>query len=126
MNQVDTISEYVSEVQTWERLISIFRYENVCLKTRLSEIVNSTDEEEHLVSAENFQEEFLGFDRVVSYLCQEVKTQKKLLERQADMEADIPESLEVNQSNLRKDIKKAKQLFSRVKYEFTEFMEAHC
>ncbi|MGE5520922.1 MAG: hypothetical protein ACM3VS_13405, partial [Candidatus Dadabacteria bacterium] len=68
MNQVEPISEYMAEIEMWERLISIFKFENVCLKTRLSEIVNSSAESEtdELKTAENFQEEFIALDRVVT------------------------------------------------------------
>ena len=79
MSHAPIIKQYSYDVNCWERSLAFFLIENIYFKERLSEILNTADDEELLLNCEQFQEQFLEQNRILSFLDTEVKRQKRSL-----------------------------------------------
>jgi hypothetical protein len=122
MAQDAVIRQYVYEAESWGRFLAFFRQENVYFKTRLAETVNNSSDTDALDTAERFHEEFLSQDGMISFLSDELRKQTKLLERDLYEDGELFKEVIQNQKKLRKDIKKAEDLFAKVKNEFGEYL----
>lgn len=60
-----TFHHLEQELLAWQRSLEFFKQENTMLKYRLSEMVDETDDESLLESAEVFQSEFLKNDEML-------------------------------------------------------------
>ena len=107
MSQAIVIRQYVYETDNWRRLLAFFIQENVSLKTRLAEVVDSILDKEDLDIIEKFQEEFLAQDTVVTFLSDELNQQVKLLERDVYEDGELFKEVVKHQKKLRKEIKKS-------------------
>lgn len=122
MSHVPVIQQYSYEVSGWERMLAFFLVENIYFKTRLADVLNSADDEGLLMSGEQFQEEFLEQDKVLSFLTDEVKRQKKLVERDLYENGELFKELVKHQKRLRIDIRKEEILFTKIKNTFSDFL----
>lgn len=116
------IKQYVYEAESWGRMLAFFLRENVSFKTRLAEIVNYNLNPDDLEIAEKFQEEFISQDRIISFLSDELHQQSKLLERDLYEDGELFKEVMRNQKKLRRDLKKAEQLFGKVKEDFDGYL----
>ena len=110
MSQAIVIRQYVYETDNWLRLLAFFIQENVSLKTRLAEVVDSILDKEDLDIIEKFQEEFLAQDTVVTFLSDELNQQVKLLERDDYEDGELFKEVVKHQKKLRREIKKAEDV----------------
>jgi hypothetical protein len=115
------IQQYNYEIESWKRLLAFFIDENTHFKIRLSEILNEADDEETLLNGEQFQENFLSQDKILSFLEAEVKRQKKLLERETYEDGELFKEVVKNQKKLRRDIEKGQEFFTKVNDSFLDF-----
>jgi len=122
MSHSSVIRQYVYETDNWRRLITFFIQENVSFKIRLSEIVDVIPDNEDLATVEKFQEDFLSQDRIVAFLSYELQEQKKLLEKDVCETGELFEDIIKHQQELRKEIKKTEEIFSKMKEEFGEYL----
>jgi hypothetical protein len=119
------IRQFIYEAESWKRLLAFLRQENVHFKTRLAEIVNDSNDNDLLVAAEKFQDEFLSQDRMLLYLSEELTKQNKLLQREMYEDGELFKEANRNQKTLREDFKKAEELFARVKDTFSDYLVEH-
>ena len=122
MSHIRVIQQYTYEVNSWERLLAFFLVENIYFKTRLSEILSNAEDEELLLSGEQFQEEFLEQDKILLFLCDEIKRQKKLLERDLYEDGELFTEVIKHQKRLRNDIRKEEALFIKIKNTYSDFL----
>lgn len=122
MSHIPVIQQYMYEVKSWERMLAFFLVENIYFKTRLSEILSYAEDEELLLSGEQFQEEFLEQDKVLSFLADEIKRQKKLLERDLYEDGELFKEVVKHQKRLRNDMRKEEALFTKIKNTYSDFL----
>ena len=122
MSHKEILREYVYETESWSRMLAFLREENVNFKNRLAEIVDTNADEETLLIAEKFLDEFLDQDRIIAYLLEELKEQNKRIENdQYQIELPINKVVK-NQSKLRKEMKEEEKLFAIVKEGFLNYL----
>ena len=117
-----TIRQYEYELESWNRLLAFQLQECIYFKTRLSEIVNSTEDNNVLLAAEKFQEDFIAEDRVITFLKSELVSQGHLLKRDIYEDGELLGELIKKQKKLRADIRKAEKLFRHVSEEFSDYL----
>lgn len=117
------IHQYSYEVESWNRLLAFCLVENIYFKTRLSEIINDTEDEELVIQGELFQEQFIEQDRILSFLEDEVNRQRKMLERDAYEDGELFKEIVKHQKKLRNDIKSSEALFARTRNTFSDFLK---
>lgn len=122
MSRNSVIRQFRYEAESWTRLLEFFRQENVSFKTRLAEIVDASSSNRDLEIAERFQEEFLSQDNIISYLSGELQKQARLLSVEINGDGQLLHSILNEQAKLRKDIKKAQNLFVDVKEKFEQYL----
>lgn len=116
------IEQFIYESEEWGRLLAFLKQENVFYKSRLADVVNNSEDEDVLLAAERFQEDFLSQDRMIDFLSSELCKQAKLLQKDIYLDAGIFTELVQNQKTLRNDIQKAEEIFSRTKTEFALYL----
>ena len=116
------IEQFVYESEEWRRLMAFLKQENVFYKSRLAEVVNTAEDEDVLLAAERFQEDFLSQDRMVEFLSAELNKQTKLLQKDNYVDGEIFRNLVQSQKRLRDDIQKAEEFFSKTKTEFAHYL----
>jgi len=116
------IEQFIYESEEWARLLVFLKQENVFYKSRLAEVVGSTEDEDLLLAAEKFQEEFLSQDQVLDFLSSELRKQTKLLQKDIYVDGEIFREVIQNQKKLRSDIQKAEEIFSKTKAEFAHYL----
>lgn len=122
MSHAPIIKQYSYDVNCWERSLAFFLIENIYFKERLSEILNTADDEELLLNCEQFQEQFLEQDRILSFLDTEVKRQKRSLGKMLYENDELFKEVVKQQKKLRNDMKKEEALFTKVKDSFSNFL----
>jgi hypothetical protein len=118
------LRQFVFESEEWGRLLAFIKQEIVFYKSRLAEVVNTTDDEEIIEKAENFNEDFLSQDRIVDFLTEELKSQNKLLQKDLYVDGELFKNVVRHQKKLRTDIEKAEEIFSGVKGNFSGFLNS--
>lgn len=116
------LEQFIYESEEWARLLVFLKQENVFYKSRLAEVVNNTEDEDVLLAAEKFQEDFLSQDRVIDFLSSELGKQTKLLVKDIYVDGEIFRNVVQNQKKLRSDIQKAEEIFSKTKTEFAHYL----
>ena len=118
------LSQYQFELDSWGRLLAFQKEELVYCKNRLAEVVNDSSDDEMLLVAEGFQEEFLAQERVIGYLSGELKRQVQLLEKETYLDGEIYTEVVKGQKTLRREIKKGEESFVLVKEDFGKFLNS--
>lgn len=116
------IEQFIYESEEWGRLLAFLRQENVFYKSRLADVVNNSEDEDVLLSAEKFQEDFLSQDRMIDFLYSELSKQANLLQKDIYVDGEIFRDVVQNQKKLRSDIQKAEAIFSKTKTEFAHYL----
>ena len=111
-------SQIKHELMSWLRLIEFFRQENALLKYRLSELVDSSDDNNFLQTAEYFQNEFLLKDESLKRLIINLQDYSDLIE---NCEVLSPHFLNTH-NNLRKEIIHFEKKYSNLSTDFNEKM----
>lgn len=112
--------QFRHENKTWERLFDFFKQENILLKHRLSEVVDSEESKELLKHAENFQSKFILNDGFIDDLKKEVLNHEKYINN--DLKDDLLIKISKKQEVLRNEIANFEKKFSTVKNEFNEVL----
>jgi len=75
-----TMKDIDTDYHQWAKKLQLFRQESALLKYRLSDMVDSDEENIFLQKAEYFQNELLLKDEMLKKLMEEVETYKKVIE----------------------------------------------
>lgn len=116
------LCQYHYELDSWSRLLSFQKGELVCCKNRLAEVVNDSVEGEIVLVAEEFQEAFLRQERIVQFLADELKQQKRILGEETRFPRTLYAEVLKGQKTLQREIKKGEEAFVLVKEKFEEFL----
>ena len=115
--------QFIYESEEWERLLTFLKQENVFYKSRLAEVVNAVNDNETLITSENFNDNFLLQDKMIDFLSGELKEHNGLLEKSLYIDGEPSGEVIRNQKKLRTDIQKAEEIFTRTKKSFSIFIE---
>jgi hypothetical protein len=113
--------QFDHENKTWERSLDFFKQENAFLKTHLSVVTDSKDEEEFVKLAEYFQNQFLLKDEFIKGLKIDITKQKDEIKRHFK-KGKIPTDILNRQETLRKEVSYFETDFSRLKSEFHQLV----
>ena len=121
------LNKCLAETTAWRQAVSEMEDKNIQLKNRLSAIAKSLDERYPALMerVEYFYDLFLKQDEVSSFLVNELKTLKKLLEQEMKQGSNgLTESrIILLQDRLNSQLQKARQDFARVSVEFENYLE---
>jgi hypothetical protein len=112
------IKDIENDYQQWEKKLERFRQESALLKYRLSDMVDSDEENLFLQKAEYFQNELLLKDEMLKKLIKEVQNYKDLRETKLYLSKKI----NALHPKLQNDISKFERLFLILSKEFNEQM----
>jgi hypothetical protein len=123
--ETDSMLRYLGdESEEWERLLNFMKQENAFSKSRLAEIVASLEDEDELVKAEQFNDEFIAEDEIIVFLEGELKKHRKLLEKRRYQDEEMVRQLTRHQGKLRMDIRRAEEIIIITKRKFADFIAA--
>jgi hypothetical protein len=123
--ETDSMLRYLGdESEEWERLLNFMKQENAFSKSRLAEIVASLEDEDELVKAEQFNDEFIAEDEIIVFLEGELKKHRKLLEKRRYQDEEMVRQLTRQQGKLRMDIRRAEEIIIITKRKFADFIAA--
>lgn len=117
------IHQYVYETEEWGRLLAFLKQETVFYKSRLAEVVNNIRDDQVLLAAEKFNDEFISQDRITEFLLSELHRQNKLLEKDLHLDGGLLGEAIRNQKKLRSDVKKAEEIFAKTKSDFAGYLD---
>ena len=115
------VRQFIYESEEWGRRLVFLKQENSFCKSRLAEMVDAIADNNALMIAEKFNDEFLSQDAIINFLIDELKKQQKLLEKHSYPDSELPEIIK-NQEKLRNDIQKAELIFSTNKKSFSVYL----
>lgn len=106
------------ERQTWLRTLDYIQQETIHLKNQLAEIIKTDIQNGLLEKAEYFQSEFLNKDTVIALLRYDIAKQNNAEVSGPDTEKRITKK----QDKLRSDMEKMEKEFSRLKFDFNNYL----
>ncbi len=119
--KVSKHDQFEHENHMWKRSLQFFKQENSALKTRLSEIIDGTDDKDFFKLAEYFQNLFLLKDELGQKLEVEIATQLERLNVCSHI-GYISAEIQNSQENLRREISYFESDFLRMKNEFNQLI----
>jgi hypothetical protein len=124
LNADSLVDQFRHENDTWKRVLSFLTEENVILKNRLSEILQSKEEcnNEFLEQVEYFQNYFLKQDEIIGFLRMEVSEQTvSLIEELLNNKEELKQ-VQKKQKQLREELENAERNFNKLKFEFNNYL----
>jgi hypothetical protein len=109
-------AQMLHELDTWLRTLNYIQQENIHLKNRLAEIIRNGMDDTLLEKVEYFQNQFLNKDAITTLLRQDIASEREL-------NGDL--SNKKNQKKhekLRKDVDMTESEFSRLKFDFNNYL----
>ena len=124
LNSDSLVDQFRHENDTWKRVLSFLTEENVILKNRLSEILQSKDEcnNEFLEQVEYFQNNFLKQDEIIGFLRMEVSEQTVSLVEALMNNPEELKQVQKKQKQLREELENAERNFNKLKVEFNNYL----
>ena len=104
------------ELETWLRTLDYIQQENIHLKTRLAGIIKHEVDNDLLEKVEYFQNQFLNKDAVITLLRHDIASIKDI-----DI-ASFNKKVLVKHEKLRKDMELMEKEFSRLKFDFNNYL----
>ncbi len=111
--------QFVQENETWERSLDFFKQENAILKTRLSVIIDNTEDKTFLILAEDFQNRFILRDELINELKKDVIALGKYINDNYNND-NLANKILIKQEKIRNEIGFFEEGFSGLKYEFNK------
>ena len=121
MSQIK-LKQLQHESDTWKRSLAFMMDENVQLKNRLAEILKSEFDNNLLEDIENFQNNFIRDDEMISLLKTDIAKLDKLLVREIFEDGQIVENIKRMLKEIRKNINIAESQFGKLKLEFNSYL----
>lgn len=118
------IRQFQHESDTWKRALEFIIGENVALKTRLAEILSGKQvTREFLERAEKYQNDFTREDEMVRLLRYDISKLDKLLFKDQYLDGkSVAEEIISKQKNLSREVENITKEFSRLKFDFNNYM----
>ena len=108
--------QMLHELETWLRTLNYIQQENIYLKNRLAEIIKNGMDDAMLEQVEYFQSQFLNKDTVITLLRQDIAIERNL---NGDL-SNIKN--QKTHDKLRKDMGLMEAEFSKLKFEFNNYL----
>ena len=124
VNADSLVDQFRYENDTWNRVLGFLKEENVILKNRLSEILQSKTDCNNgfLEQVEYFQNNFLKEDEVISFLRMEVGEQNVLLVAELVNKGEEFKQVQKKQKQLREELENAERNFNKLKFDFNNYL----
>ena len=124
LNTDSLVDQFRHENDTWKRVLSFLKEENVILKNRLSEILQSKADCDNgfLEQVEYFQNNFLKEDEIFAFLRMEVSEQDILLIADLINKGEELKQVQKKQKQLREELENAERTFNKLKFEFNNYL----
>jgi hypothetical protein len=106
------------ESDAWKRVLCFMADENIHLKTRLTDVLKNSGDEELLEQAEYFQNSFVKEDNVIYMLRDDIQAFDRLLVREVFEDGAILTAVVRKLKALRSGVGFAEQRFNNLKTEF--------
>ncbi len=119
--KVSKYDQFEHENHMWKRSLQFFKQENSSLKTRLSQVIDATDNKDFFKLAEYFQNLFLLKDELGQKLEAEITSQLERLSVCPHI-GYISTEIQNKQENLRREISYFESDFLRMKNEFNQLV----
>ncbi len=110
------------ESNTWKRLLCFMMDENIHLKNRIAEILKNDTDNNLLEEIENFQNNLVRQDEVISLLRHDTAELDKLLVREIFEDGEIAKEINKKLKDLRNNISTAEKQFTKMKLEFNNYL----
>ena len=110
------------ESNTWKRLLCFMMDENIHLKNRIAEILKNDANKNLLEEIENFQNNFIRQDELISLLRHDAAELDKLLVREIFEDGEISKEINKKLKDLRNNISNTEKQFTKVKVEFNNYL----
>lgn len=110
------------ETETWKRLLSFLREENIHLKYRLSEVLKNEFDKSLLEQMECFQNSFIKEDDLIGLLRNGVAELDSLLVWEVFENRKSGKDIHKKLVTLRNNIDTAEKYFARLKLEFISYL----
>ena len=118
------IKQLQHQSETWKRDLGFVMEENVTLKNRLAEIISATQvTPEFLERMEAYQNDFVAKDETLRQICVEINEWEKLLLKDQYLDGrETNGELIATQKKLSQAIESFMNEFSRLKFDFNNYM----
>jgi hypothetical protein len=109
-------AQMLHELETWLRTLNYIQQENIHLKNRLAEIIKNGMDDTLLEQVEYFQNQFLNKDAITLLLRQDIAIERGL-------NGDLSnKKILKKHDKLRKDMSMMESEFSRLKFDFNNYL----
>jgi len=112
------------EVQMWHRALDFIQQENIHLKNSLADLLKIELSDGMLEDAEYFQNQFLNKDTVISLLRRDIAIQSQEIEQELQARQEINKKSIKQQDKLRSDMEKMEKEFSKLKFQFNNYLSS--
>lgn len=117
------LQQYRHEYQTWQRMLEFFKQENAFLKTRLSEVLDSTTDKSFLALAEHFQNQFIIKDDFISELRYDINEVESLVMGKGESSKNTShKKIETKHNKLRNEMEYLEKSFTQLKNDFNKYL----
>ncbi|OQY95582.1 MAG: hypothetical protein B6D37_05260 [Sphingobacteriales bacterium UTBCD1] len=116
------IRQFQHEIDTWKRNLEFLLQENVNLKNRLAEVLQTVQDDDILEAAETFQSEFLREDEAIQILRGDIAKQDHLLTREIYENGYIIKDVVRQQKKLSEGVKNVVSGFNKLKFDFNSYL----
>jgi hypothetical protein len=114
------------ENDTWMRTLEFIQSESAYAKNILAEVIRSnTGNPEFLDEAEFYQNHYIQQDTLVSLLKNDLRSFKKLLDRERFEDGNIIKHVQGTRRRLKDEIEKLEYQFNDTKKRFGDFLDAN-
>lgn len=110
----------------WLRSLDFIQQENIHLKNSLADILKIELSDGMLEDAEYFQNQFLNKDTVIALLRRDIAIQSQEIEKELHAKHDIEKKSLKHQDKLRSDMEKMEKEFSKLKFQFNNYLSTSC
>ncbi len=117
------IRQFRHESDTWKRNLEFMMQENVNLKNRLAEVLQSVSSDGDILdTAEQYQNDFIREDEMIHLLRGDIAKQDGLLVREIYENGHLIKDVVHQQRKLSEEVKNAIVEFNRLKFDFNSYL----
>ncbi len=120
-DKIQLIQQALYETLSWERMLDYFLQENSYLKIRLSQLIDSIDDTNLIVTAEYFQTLFIDTDAHITDLRSDVTGLQKIIQDCLLGKNSFNQRLIQQKRRIVKDVAYFEKRFPELKNEFNSF-----
>lgn len=117
------IRQFRHESDTWKRNLEFMMQENVNLKNRLAEVLQSiSGDEDILNAAEHYQNEFIREDEAIYLLRRDIVKLDHLMVREVYEDGHMIRDVMQQRKKLSQEVRNAISEFNKLKFDFNNYL----